>query len=130
MVFEMTGLASRTSIPNLYRCILVGAITLTLLWSCSDGEPPASVNKDVRNNLRLIIKWPGDEFASKQDLELRRKIEQLIVERKIGKILRTGTGMGWMDIVVEVEGLEQARTEIEAIVSAIAPDSNFAIQAE
>ena len=130
MVFEMTGLTSRTSIPNLYRCVLVGAIILTLLWNCSDGEPPASVNKDVGNNLRLIIKWPGDDFATKQDLELRRKIEQLIVEKKVGKILRTGSGMGWMDIVVEVEDPEQARIEIEAIVSATAPDSNFAIQAE
>lgn len=129
-MFEMTGLRSRTSITNLYRCVLVGATIFTLLWNCSDGEPPASVKKDVGNNLRLIIKWPGDDFATKQDLELRRKIEQLIVEKKVGKILRTGTGMGWMDIVVEVEDPARARIEIEAIVSATAPDSNFAIQAE
>ena len=80
--------------------------------------------------MRLIIKWPGDDLASKQDLELRDKIEQLLVEKKVGKIVRTGTGMGWMDIVLEVKDPKRARIEIQSIVSATAPDSNFAIQAE
>jgi hypothetical protein len=129
-VFEMTGLTSRTSATNLYRCGLVGAIILTLLWSCSDGEPTASVNQGAEKKLRLIIKWPGDDPASKQDLELRDKIEQLLVEKKVGKIVRSGTGMGWMDIVLEVKDKDRARTEIEGIVKSIAPDANFAIQAE
>ena len=122
----MTGIASRNSTTN----VLVGAIILTFLWSCSDGEPPASDSEGSAQNLKLIIKWTGDVFASKQDLELRDKIEQLLVEKKVGKILRSGTGMGWMDIVVEVEDPERARVEIEAIVRGIAPDIKFAIQAE
>ncbi len=121
---------SRNSTTNLYRCVLVGVIIFTSLWSCSDGEPPASVGEVSAHNLRLIIKWPGDDLASEQDLELRDKIEQLLVEKKVGKIVRSGTGMGWMDIVVEVEDPERARIEIKAIASATAPDSNFAIQAE
>jgi hypothetical protein len=126
----MTGLTSRNSITNLYRCVLVGAIICTSLGSCSDGEPPASVGEGSAQNLRLIIKWPGDDLASKQDLELRDKIEQLLVEKKVGKIVRSGTGMGWMDIVLEVQDPKRARIEIQSIVSATAPDSNFAIQAE
>lgn len=125
----MTGLASQSSKTNFYRYGLFGAIILTLLGSCSDGEPPASVNQGADKNLRLIIKWPGDDLASKQDLELRDKIERLLVEKKVGKIVRSGTGMGWMDIVLEVKDKDRARTEIEAIVKSIAPDANFMIQA-
>jgi hypothetical protein len=126
----MTILTSRNCATNLYRRVLVGAIILTLLGSCTDGEPPASVGEGQAQNLRLVIKWPGDDLASKQNLELRAKIEQLLVKQKVGKILRSGTGMGWMDIVVEVEDVERARIETEAVVKAIAPDLKFAIQAE
>jgi hypothetical protein len=126
----MTILTSRNCATNLYRRVLVGAIILTLLGSCTDGEPPASVGEGQAQNLRLVIKWPGDDLASKQNLELRDKIEQLLVKQKVGKILRSGTGMGWMDIVVEVEDVERARIETEAVVKAIAPDLKFAIQAE
>jgi len=100
------------------------------MGSCSEGEPPASVSKGSDKNLRLIIKWPGDDSASKQDLALRDKIAQHLVKENVGKILRSGTGMGWMDIVLEVEDPDRARTEIEAIVRATAPEAKFTIQAE
>lgn len=126
----MTGSTSRISITNLCRCSIFWAVILTLLWSCSDEKPPSSVSRGQVKNLRLIIKWPGDDLASKQDLELRDKIEQRLVKQKVGNIMRSGTGMGWMDIVLEVKDTSRARTEIEAIVKAVAPDSKFAIQAE
>jgi len=120
----------RKSGKRLNRSGILWAIILALLWSCSEGEPPASVSEGPGKNLRLIIKWPGDDLASKQDLELRAKIEQQLVEKKIGNIVRSGTGMGWMDIVLEVKDPDWARTEIEAIVRGIAPDQKYAIQAE
>ena len=120
----------RRSGKILNRSGILWVIILALLWSCSDGEPPASVSGGQGKNLRLIIKWPGDDLASKQDLELRDKIGQNIVARQIGKIVRSGTGMGWMDIVFEVKDPDRARAEIEAIVRGIAPDANFAVQAE
>jgi len=126
----MNGSTSRNSIANLSRCGVLLAIILALLWSCSEGEPPASVSEGPGNNLRLIIKWPGDDLASKQDLEIRDKIEQRIVAEKVGNIVRSGTGMGWMDIVLQVKDTARARIEIESIMKAIAPDSVFAIQAE
>jgi hypothetical protein len=130
LVFGMTGLMLRKSTTNIYRCGILWAIILALLWCCSEGEPPATVSKGSGKSLRLIIKWPGDDMASKQDLELRDKIGQNIVARQIGKIVRSGTGMGWMDIVFEVKDPDRARAEIEAIVRGIAPDANFAVQAE
>ena len=122
----------RKSGKRLNRSGVTWAIILALLWSCSEGEPPASVSvsEGPGNNLRLIIRWPGDDLASKQDLEIRNKIEQRIVAEKVGNIVRSGTGMGWMDIVLHVKDTARARTEIESIMKAIAPDSKFAIQAE
>jgi len=126
----MADVTSRNSIPRIYRRGILWAIILALLWSCSEGEPPESVSEGPGAPLRLIFKWPGDDLASKQDLELRAKVEQLLVEKQVGKILRSGTGRGWMDVVLEVQDSGRARTEIEAIVKATAPDANYAIQAE
>ncbi|MEJ2168839.1 MAG: hypothetical protein P8X90_25265 [Desulfobacterales bacterium] len=114
----------------LIRCGVLWLIILSLRWSCSDAEPPASVSGGPGRNLRLVIKWPGDDMASKQDLELRDKIEQRLVEKNVGNIVRSGTGMGWMDIVLEVSDPDKARPEIKAIVKEIAPDAKFAIQTE
>ena len=114
----------------LNRCGILWVIILALLCSCSDGEPPASVSGGQAKNLRLVIKWPGDDLASKQDLALRDKIEQRLLEKKVGKIVRSGTGMGWMDIVLEVNKPARAQSEIEAVVKSIAPDLKFAVQAD
>jgi hypothetical protein len=130
LVFGMTDVTSRNSITRIYRCGTLWAIILTLLWSCSGGEPPGSVSEGPATHLRLIIRWPGDDMASKQDLAIRAKIEQGFVMKKVGNIVRSGTGMGWMDIVLEVKDKDRARTEIETIVKAIAPDANYAIQVE
>jgi hypothetical protein len=120
----------RRSGKILIRCGVLWLIILSLVWNCSDAEPPASVSGGLGSNLRLVIKWAGDDMASRQDLELRDKIEQNIVQKRIGKIVRTGTGMGWMDIVLEVGEPDKARPEIEAIINAIAPKLKFEIQAE
>ena len=122
--------ASQKSGKRLNRSGILLAIFFTLLACCSEGEPPASVRKGADKNLRLVIKWPGDDLASKQDLALRDKIEQRLAGENVGKIVRSGTGMGWMDIVLEVKDPDRARAEIEAVVKSIAPDLTFAIQVE
>ena len=126
----MTGSATPNPVANFWRGGILWAIALALLWGCSDGEPPASSREDPAKNLRLVIKWPGDDLASKQDLELRDKIEQQLAAKKIGKIVRSGTGMGWMDIVLEVDDQIKAREEIKTIVKSITPEANFEVQAE
>ncbi len=78
--------------------------------------------------LRIIIKWPGDDFASKQDLETRSRIEWLIVERGVGRILRDGTGMGWMDIFVETGAGERAKKAIHEIMGEAAPKARYFIE--
>jgi hypothetical protein len=111
------------------------AVVFLLCINCSNNDPsagpraadPASGNAPDKN-LRILFRWPGDDFATRPQLEIRDKIERQISERQIGKVIQTGTGMGWMDIVVEVEEKESARIKIEKIIKQIAPDAQFSIR--
>jgi hypothetical protein len=124
----MAGPATANFVTNLWRSGIFWTIVLVLMWSCSDGEPPSSVSEAPGRNLRLVFEWPGDDPASQQDLAIRDKIGRQLVTQQVGKIVRSGTGMGWMDIVLEVNDPERALPEVEAVVKAIAPDIKFAIQ--
>jgi hypothetical protein len=114
----------------------IAAILFVLFFvmanNCSNDKPTEDVNlslisthKDSKNIFKIIIKWPGDDFASKQDLEIRDKIEKRISEKRLGKIVQSGTGMGWMDIIVDVKDKDSARSEIEGIIREISPNSKF-----
>lgn len=103
--------------------------------NCSNDKPTENLNfslisahKDSKNIFKIIIKWPGDDFASKQDLEIRDKIEKRLSENGLGKIVQSGTGMGWMDIIVDVKDKDSARSEIEGIIRKISPNSKFEIK--
>ena len=115
------------------------AIILTVIFAvvtnCSDSEPPeksilpqTSQSLKINRQLRVVFKWPGDDFASKQDLETRDKIEKLIAKNGLGHVIRSGTGMGWMDLIVELENKSNAQAEIEKIIKETAPDSKFSFE--
>jgi hypothetical protein len=46
----------------------------------------------------------------------------------VGKIISVGTGMGWMDIVVEVKDKQIARSSISEIMRTIAPTQKFTLE--
>ena len=115
--------------------ILAVIVIFTVVTNCSDSEPPEktglpqkSHSWNTESTLRIVFRWPGDEFASKQDLETRDRIGRLLVENRLGKVVRTGTGMGWMDLVVELENNSSARAEIEKIIREISPDAKFSFE--
>jgi len=111
---------------------------LGLLWlaGCGNEDPaereprslPVTPSNIEDGFLHIIFKWPGDDFASRQALEIRDQIARAIEERRIGMVTRVGTGMGSMEIVVKVEEREAARSEIEKIIREIAPDMNSTIR--
>jgi hypothetical protein len=112
--------------------LLMAFLSMT---GCSDNAPHGKAAKTPEreiyhdeNKLRLVIQWPGDDFASRQDIETRNEIERLIFERKVGKIISVGTGMGWMDIVVEVKDKQIARSSISEIMRTIAPTQKFTLE--
>ncbi len=120
---------------KLYSVTILATAIFLITSSCSSGgsssektSPSVSSYESENKNLRIIFKWPGDDFASRQALETRAKIEKRIMERAVGKIIRTGTGMGWMDIVVEVKSGEDSRIEIERMIREMASEIKFAIE--
>jgi hypothetical protein len=117
--------------------LILSLTTLLNVIGCSDDVPHGKTAKTSErgmmhgeNTLRVVIRWPGDDFASRQDIETRNKIESLILERNVGKIIRVGTGMGWMDITVVVKDKQGAQLSISEIMRTVAPTRKFAIESQ
>lgn len=120
---------------NIKFVLILYLLALATVIGCSDDVPHnKTANTSERgtmqdeNRLRLVIHWPGDDFAARQDIETRNEIESLILERNIGKIIRVGTGMGWMAITVEVKDKRAARSAINEIMRTAAPTRKFTIE--
>lgn len=94
----------------------------------AEKKPPVEGKTVTHKTLRIVFKWPGDDFASRQDLVIRDKIEKRIRERGVGKIIRAGTGMGWMDIFIEVKDKDIAIPELESIIKETGSERNFTIE--
>lgn len=110
-------------------------VVLTTCSGCSDDQPGTdlsaplvSTHQDSDRTLRIVFRWPGDDFAARQKLDIRDRIERAIAKEGLGRIVRAGTGMGWMDIIVEVKDKNSARIEIEALIKKIYPEAEFTIQ--
>ncbi len=102
---------------------LLFVLVFLLAAGCGDNgstnavkKSPAGGKTDAHNTLRIVFKWPGDDFASTQDMAIRDKIGNLIRERGVGKITRIGTGMGWMDIHIRVEDKDNAIPKLKSII--------------
>jgi hypothetical protein len=120
---------------NIKFALVLSLMVLLTVIGCSDDVPHGKTAKTPEremmhdeNKLRVVIRWPGDDFASRQDIETRNRIESLILERKVGKTISVGTGMGWMDIAVEVKDKRVARSSISEIMRVAAPTRNFTIE--
>ena len=94
---------------------------------CTSDEDRQGTGRLDSGILRIVMRWAGDDFASQHQLAVRDEIARNITESGKGIILRTGTGMGWMDIIVEVRE-NKARTAIEAIVKEDAKGFAFSIE--
>ena len=110
-------------IPVLFILIVFAAVR------CTSDEDRQRTGQLDSGQLRIVMRWAGDDVAAQQDLAIRDQIAQHIVDSGAGKLVRTGTGMGWMDIVIEVQNKERARQEIVAIVNRIAPGFRLTIEA-
>jgi hypothetical protein len=125
--------------PNLHMnikfALILSLIALLTVIGCSNDASHGETAKTSglgtihdENTLRVVIRWPGDDFASRQDIEERNKIQNLIDEGKVGKIISAGTGMGWMDIAIEVKDKKAARLSISEIMRMVAPTRKFTIE--
>lgn len=103
--------------------VLIGFMVI----DCTSDEDRQSTGRLDSGQLRIVIRWAGDDFASQHQLAVRDEIARNIAESGRGIVLRTGTGMGWMDITVEARE-DEARTAIESIVKKHAKGFVFSIE--
>lgn len=115
--------------------LIFSVSALLIVIGCSDNGAHKETAKTSESRmvhdettLRLVIRWPGDDFASRQDIESRDKIQKLISEKKVGRIISAGTGMGWMDIVIKVKDKQAALSSISQIMRTAAPERKFTIE--
>jgi hypothetical protein len=67
----------------------------------------------VRKHIHVSIKIAGDGMASRADLAERRKLEDAIQNTGIGTITDSGSGAGYMDIVVAVANAETGEAQLK-----------------
>jgi len=103
--------------------VLIGFMVI----GCTSDEDRQSTGWLDSGQLRIVMRWAGDDFASQHQLAVRDEIARNIAESGRGIVLRTGTGMGWMDITVEARE-DDARTAIESIVKEHAKGLAFSIE--
>jgi hypothetical protein len=102
-------------------------VFIAFFLACDDDRSSPPDTGDNNRIFRIVIKWYGDDMANRQELAMRDRIAQRIVQEKIGKIIRLGTGMGWMDIVVTVKASESIVVKLNQIVNELVPDSGYMI---
>jgi carbon monoxide dehydrogenase subunit G len=94
---------------------------------CTSDEDRQGTGRLDSGMLRIVMRWAGDDFASQHQLAVRDEIARNIAASGKGIVLRTGTGMGWMDIIVQARE-DDAHTVIEAIVKKHAKGFVFSIE--
>jgi hypothetical protein len=66
--------------------------------------------------IHIQIKLKGDGFPSKEELQIRNQLENLIEENRVGEIIDIGAGTGVMDIFIEVDNLRYSMGKIKSLV--------------
>jgi hypothetical protein len=67
--------------------------------------------------IQISIKLIGDGFASPTEMIDRDLIEETIEEQGIGEIVQAGSGMGFMDLAVEVSDATTALATLEKLIA-------------
>ena len=64
------------------------------------------------------VRLDRSEMPSDDDLRVRREIEEQIEVDRIGRVVKTGAGVGYYDVEVEVDSTVDAVPRIEALLRA------------
>jgi len=65
--------------------------------------------------LSLVINLCSEGLPSRDELELRWKIQDLIEEQQIAEVIGSEAGRGQMDIDMEVTDIEAAKSQVRKI---------------
>lgn len=65
--------------------------------------------------VEMIINLAGESFANAEEFRLKQELSDLIELRQIGKVVGSGSGLGQMDIGVEVVDLETGKSRLRQL---------------
>ena len=67
--------------------------------------------------IQIAIRLEGDGFATSDELELRDVIEDWITAQNLGQIVDAGSGLGVMNLAVEVSDATAALEQLEVYIA-------------
>jgi hypothetical protein len=117
---------------NKFELLIFFTVFLFCIVSCRQSafEEKSNVEKAfVKGNYRIIFSLPGDDFASVADLEQLQTLKEIIVKQGVGKPVSTGSGMGNMVLVVNVNR-EETLSTIKDIIRDNYPAAKYKIVPE
>jgi|SwirhisoilCB2_FD_contig_41_19388459_length_1299_multi_1_in_0_out_0_2 hypothetical protein len=67
--------------------------------------------------IRLEISFAEDGFPTRDELGFRWELEDLLEQNQVGEVVGAGSGMGVMDIDVEVDDVDSALRTINDLLA-------------
>jgi hypothetical protein len=112
------------------RSMIIACVLLSII-ACSENRPSES-NKEIEKpsgvrTLRIVFDLPGDDIGAPEYRDILDKIKDAILRNQAGVIVRSGFGMGTMDIVVRT-AIEQPTEKLSRIVLSQFPRAKFRIE--
>jgi len=107
------------------------ACLLLSITACTENKSP-EFNKTIEEKpglktIRIVFSLPGDDIGSPEHQDILNRIKDSIVRSETGVIVRSGFGMGTMDVVIRTSR-EQPREMLSGIVLGQFPKARFRIE--
>ena len=117
---------------NKFELFIFCTVFLFFMVSCRQSgieEKSTEETAFIKGNYRIILSLPGDDFASPADLDQLYTLKEIIIKQGVGKPVSTGSGMGNMVLVVNVNSEERLNT-IKDIIHDNFPSAKYKIVPE
>lgn len=112
------------------KSMLIACIFLSIT-ACT-GNKSQEFNKKTEERsgaktIRIVFSLPGDDIGSPEYRDILDKIIDSIIESEAGVIVRSGFGMGTMDVVIRTS-VEQPAEKLSRIVLSQFPNARYRIE--
>ena len=117
---------------NKLKLLILFTALLFFIVTCRQNafeEKPKEETAFVKGNYRIIFSLPGDDFASAVELEQLQTLKREILKHGAGKPVGTGSGMGNMVLIVNINS-EEAMSTIIGIIDDNYPLAKYKIEPE
>ena len=114
---------------------------LLMLAAVSCGGEQSTVSEDARavvkktlaaarpnERVRVRVRLERTELPKAEDLEVRNQLEEQVTVQRVGTVVDRGEGVGWFDIVIDVESSGDAVPQVRAILESMELAEKSAIE--